>query len=68
MSGSTKPDWRRFYDEAFERFGVVALWNCAPNPGATPDEARAIARTLRRQGNMSAWRLADRLVKACDAA
>ncbi len=69
MDGETvKPGWRAMYDEAFDRFGVQALWSCARSDQPTPDQARAIAQTLRRQGDMAAWRLADRLIRACDAA
>jgi hypothetical protein len=69
MDGETvKATWRALYDEAFDRFGVVALWSCARNASPTADDARAVARTLRRQGDMAAWRLADRLNRACDAA
>jgi len=69
MDGDTiKTGWRALYDEAFDRFGIIALWSCGRSDKPTRDEARSIASTLRRQGDMAAWRLADRLNRACDAA
>lgn len=68
MDATAKSDWRALYDEAFDRFGVVALWSYRRSDNPTPEQALSLCHTLRRQGDMSAWRLADRLSRACRAA
>lgn len=60
--------WRVLYDEAFDRFGVVALWNCRRRSEPTREQALSIATALKRQGGMAAWNLAHRLEDACRAA
>ena len=65
---TVEKDWRELYQEAFDRFGIVALWSYRRLEDPTPGQALALCHSLRRQGDMSAWRLADRLAKACDAA
>lgn len=68
MTTTANPNWKTLYAEAFDRFGVVALWSMTRKENPTPEQALALCETLRRQGDMSAWRLADRLAKACHAA
>lgn len=68
MIGRTHQTWRILYDEAFDRFGVVALWNCRRRPAPTREQALSIATALKRQGDMAAWNLAHRLEDACRAA
>lgn len=67
MTATANPDWKILYAEAFDRFGVVALWSLTRKDDPTPEQALALCAPLRRQGDMSAWRLADRLAKACRA-
>lgn len=68
MQDTEQPEWLKLYHEAYDRFGIVALWSYRRSDNPTRDHALSLCRTLRRQGDMSAWRLADRIVKACDAA
>lgn len=68
MTEPADPEWLVLYREAFERFGVTALWSCRIRPDPTPGQARAISDALKRQGDLAAWKLAHRLREACDAA
>ena len=61
-------DYASLYREAFEKFGVWALWSSRQLPNPTPLEALAITRSLRVEGNLEARRLAERIEKACRAA
>jgi len=56
------------YQKAFTEFGVRALWNRAPVSEPTPEDALAIARALRVEGDLAARRLAEQIEKACRAA
>jgi hypothetical protein len=57
----------RLYRQAFAEFGAVALWRSRPvaNPG--PADALAIAGSLRVEGDMDAWRLAEHIERLCHA-
>jgi len=68
MDSAPQPEWLRLYNEAFDRFGVVALWSYRRSDAPTCGQALSLCDSLRRQGDMSAWRLADRLAEACRAA
>ena len=68
METSEQPEWLRLYDEAFERFHPQALWSYRRVENPTPGHALSISDSLRRQGDMAAWRLADRILRACRAA
>ena len=57
-----------FYREAFARFGAIALWNVRHLPDPQPEDALAITRALRTEGNLDARRLAERIERACRAA
>jgi hypothetical protein len=68
MQSTNQPEWLKLYHEAYDRFGILALWSYRRSENPTPAQALSLCGTLRRQGDMSAWRLADRLAKACHAA
>jgi len=61
-------DYVSLYRQAFERFGVSALWSSRPVPNPTPEDALAITRSLRVEGNLDARRLAEQIEQACRAA
>lgn len=58
-------DFATLYRRAFKDFGASALWSsrCVPNP--TPEDALAITRTLRVEGDLRARKLAERIEQAC---
>jgi hypothetical protein len=60
-------DYVALYRQAFEEFGVMALWNKKLLDDPTPDDALVIARALRNEGNLDARRLAERMERACRA-
>jgi hypothetical protein len=62
------PDFAILYRRAFEEFGAAALWSSKPVSNPTPEDALAITRTLRVEGNMQARRLAEQIEQACRAA
>ena len=57
----------RLYRQAFEQFGPIALWNVRRFENPTPEQALAITRQLRTEGNMDARRLAERIESVCRA-
>lgn len=66
---TTEPaDFRDLYRRAFEEFGVSALWSSKPMPDPTPEDALAITRSLRVEGDLNARRLAEQIEQACRAA
>ncbi len=54
-------------DEAFDRYGAIALWSKRRPVVAEPDAARAIAYSLRLEGPAAARRLVERLEDLADA-
>ena len=56
------------YRQAFDQFGVSALWSSRPVPNPSPADALAITRSLRVEGNLEARRLAEQIEAACRAA
>lgn len=68
MEPADTPEYLRLYREAFEPYRVIALWNCHFRDDPTPSQALAISESLRRQGDMAAWRLGHRLAEAFRAA
>ena len=66
---STEPkkpeDFAALYRRAFRDFGASALWSSRPVPDPTPEDALAITRTLRVEGDLRARRLAEQLEQAC---
>jgi hypothetical protein len=68
MDDSSVRDLRRLYQRAFAEFGAAALWNRRPVVDPTPGDALAVARALRREGDMNARRLAEDIEAAAHAA
>jgi hypothetical protein len=58
-------DFASLYRQAFERFGISALWSSRPVANPTPADALAITRSLRVEGNLQARRLAEQIEQAC---
>jgi len=61
-------DFKALYGRAFAEYGTSALWSSKPVPDPTPDDALAITRSLRVEGDRGARRLAEQIEKACRAA
>lgn len=61
-------DYRALYEQAFDEFGALALWNSRRLSTPTPADALAVARALRVEGNLRARALAERIEAACRAA
>jgi hypothetical protein len=59
---------QQLYREAFARYGAIALWSFRAVSSPTLEDALAVARVLRAQGDLAARRLADRIEEACRAA
>jgi len=55
------------YSRAFRQFGARALWNMKQLDDPTQADILATARQLRREGDLSARRLAERMEKAVHA-
>jgi hypothetical protein len=67
--GPTDPeDFVSLYHRAFEEYGASALWSSRPVVNPTCEDALAITRSLRMEGDMNARRLAEQIEKACRAA
>lgn len=62
------PDFAILYHRAFVEYGPVALWNMRSFEAPTPEDALAVARALRIEGNLQARRLAEQIEQACRAA
>lgn len=62
-----RDDLAALYQEAFQTFGTVALWNLRPRPAPTPADALALAAPLRTHGRMDGRRLAERIEALCHA-
>lgn len=69
---STEPtqpeDFASLYRRAFKEYGASALWSSRPVPEPTREDALAITRSLRVEGDMNARYLAEQIEKACRAA
>ncbi|MFN7925726.1 MAG: hypothetical protein U0Q16_36840 [Bryobacteraceae bacterium] len=61
------PSWESLYRRAFAEYGVQALWNLRQIEKPSPEHALVIARALRIEGNLAAWRLAEQIEQACNA-
>jgi len=68
---STEPDrpddFVALYRRAFAEFGTSALWSSRSVPDPTPEDAMAITRSLRVEGDLRARRLAEQIERACNA-
>jgi hypothetical protein len=56
------------YRHAFREHGARALWNVREIDDPTPEDALAITRYLRVEGNLAARRLAEQIEEVCHAA
>lgn len=66
---TTQPDdFVSLYRRAFKEYGASALWSSRPVPEPTCEDALAITRSLRVEGDLNARRLAEQIEKACFAA
>lgn len=63
----TSEDFLALYRRAFAEHGARALWNIKQFDNPTNEQALAIVRQLRTEGDMSARRLAERIEKAARA-
>jgi hypothetical protein len=70
MAKQTLPpeDFVSLYRRAFKEYGASALWSSRPVDNPTCEDALAITRSLRVEGDMDARRLAEQIEKACRAA
>jgi hypothetical protein len=62
------PDFATLYHRAFAEYGAIALWYMRSFEAPTPEDALAVARALRIEGNLQARRLAEQIEQACRAA
>lgn len=68
-AGPTDPeDFVSLYRRAFKEYGASALWSSRPVPNPSCEDALAITRSLRVEGDLNARRLAEQIEKACRAA
>ena len=56
------------YRRAFKDYGASALWSSRPVPDPTCEDALAITRSLRVEGDLGARKLAEQIEQACRAA
>jgi hypothetical protein len=61
-------DFVSLYRRAFKDYGCRALWNVRELENPSPEDALAITRTLRVEGDLNARRLAEQIEKVCRAA
>ena len=61
-------DFATLYRRAFKDYGASALWSSCPVPEPTCEDALAITRSLRVEGDLRARKLAEQIEKACRAA
>lgn len=68
MSVENQADYVGLYKQAFAEYRSHALWFMQPFEHPTPDDALAVARALRVEGDLPARRLAEQIEQACHAA
>ncbi len=56
------------YRRAFAEYGASALWSSKPVAEPTADDAMAITRSLRVEGDLRARGLAEQIERACNRA
>ena len=61
-------DLRTLYQQAFNDYGIRALWSSRPVEQPTIADLLAITESLRVEGGIPGRRLAQRIVEACRAA
>ncbi len=67
-TSAAQRDLLLLYERAFAEFGAAALWSRRRLAEPTPADALAVARALRREGDMQARRLAEAIEAAAHAA
>ena len=60
-------DFVSLYRRAFKEHGCRALWNVRQFENPSREDALAITRALRVEGNLAARRLAEQIEKVCHA-
>ena len=68
MRPAVTPDYEVLYHRAFVEYRLRALWNVRELEHPTAEEALAIVRSLRVEGDLAARRLAEQIEQACRAA
>ena len=61
-------DYVALYNEAFDKYFAIALWNKKRLENPEPGHALVIARALRYEGNLDARRVAEAIEVACGTA
>ncbi len=64
---TAQADYEVLYHLAFAEFEARALWNVRELEHPTPEDAMAITRSLRIEGNLKARSLAGQIERACRA-
>jgi len=67
MSKALKSDFESLYHRAFAEYRLRALWNVRELEHPTPEDALAMTRSLRVEGDLAARRLAEEIEQACRA-
>jgi hypothetical protein len=65
---TAQAEYEILYHRAFAEFETHALWNVREHEHPTPEDAMAITRNLRIEGNLQARSLAEQIERACRAA
>ena len=65
---SEQPDYVSLYRQAFAKYRAHALWHMRAFDKPDPEDALAVARALRTEGDLRARRLAEQIEQACHAA
>jgi hypothetical protein len=60
-------DFASLYRRAFQDYGTSALWSSRAVPDPSREDAMAITRSLRVEGDLRARRLAELIEEACRA-
>ena len=60
-------DYVTLYRKAFAEYQSRALWNVRAFESPSPEDALAVARRLRIEGNLEARSLAEEIERACSA-
>jgi hypothetical protein len=68
MNSAPRDELVSLYRQAFAEYGTQALWNRRALEAPSRDDALAVARALRINGDREARRLAERIESACRAA
>ena len=64
---AVQSDYVSLYNRAFEEYRAHALWHMRRFDEPTAEDAFAVARTLRIEGDLAARRLAEQMEQACHA-